>query len=255
MKINDYHTPENSHSTAASLLPTPFFYLNATRVVFRAAGLAKKGLYDDERWIQDSCLIISLLEKTGCRLHVTGRNNFAQSSYPRVFVANHMSTLETFALPCLLNGEKKLTYVVKKELVDYPVFKHIMRSRDPVVVGRSNPRDDFKTVMQEGTRRLKQGTSIIIFPQTTRSRRFDPEQFNSMGVKLAKRAEVPVVPVALKTDAWSTGRLLKDYGRIRPSRDVYFGFDSPMTVSGNGKKEHERCMEFISDRIDKWNRT
>jgi 1-acyl-sn-glycerol-3-phosphate acyltransferase len=166
-----------------------------------------------------------------------------------------MSTLETFALPCLLNSEKKLTYVVKKELVDYPVFKHIMRSRDPVVVGRSNPRDDFKTVMQEGTRRLKQGTSIIIFPQTTRSRRFDPEQFNSMGVKLAKRAEVPVVPVALKTDAWSTGRLLKDYGRIRPSRDVYFAFDSPMTVSGNGKKEHERCMEFISDRIDEWNRT
>lgn len=254
MNINDYHTPENSHSTAAGLFPTPFFYLNATRVVFRAAGLAKNGLYDDERWIQDSCLIISLLEKTGCRLHVTGRENFAQAPSPRVFVGNHMSTLETFALPCLLQCEKKLTFVVKKELVDYPVFKHIMRSRDPVVVGRSNPRDDFKTVMREGTRRLKQGTSIIIFPQTTRSRGFYPKQFNSMGVKLAKRAEVPVVPVALKTDAWSTGRLLKDYGRIRPSRDVYFAFDSPMTVSGNGKKEHERCVEFISDRIDKWNR-
>ncbi|MFP4657121.1 MAG: 1-acyl-sn-glycerol-3-phosphate acyltransferase, partial [Desulfonatronovibrionaceae bacterium] len=108
------------------------------------------------------------------------------------------------------------------------------------------------TVISEGVKRLNAGISIIIFPQTTRSSDFHPAQFNSMGIKLAKRAGVPAVPVALKTDAWSTGRILKDYGRIIPSRVVRFAFAPAMTVAGSGKEEHEKCVEFISERIKTW---
>ena len=73
-----------------------------------------------------------------------------------------------------------------------------MRSRNPIVVGRTDPRKDFETVMNGGAERLKNGISIIIFPQSTRSLDFKPEEFNSLGVKLAKKAGVQVVPVAIK---------------------------------------------------------
>jgi hypothetical protein len=49
-------------------------------------------------------------------------------------------------------------------------------------------------MMDGGLARLKQGISIVVFPQTTRMVDFDASQFNSIGVKLAKKAGVPVVP-------------------------------------------------------------
>lgn len=253
-ELNNYQTPDSAGSFPARTFPTLYFYLRVTWVVFRAAANARKKQYTREKWIDDSCEIISILEKSGCRFKITGRENLAGDSSPRVFIANHMSTLETFALPCLLRSEPGLTYVVKKELIDYPVFRHVMRSRDPVVVGRENPREDFKTVMREGLSRLEQGISIILFPQTTRSNNFDPRFFNSMGIKLAKKAGVPAVPVAVKTDAWSAGKILKDFGSIKKDRPIRFAFAPPMQVTGNGKREHEKCLEFISGHITEWNK-
>jgi 1-acyl-sn-glycerol-3-phosphate acyltransferase len=127
-----------------------------------------------------------------------------------------------------------------------------MRSRDPITVGRSNPRDDLKAVLEGGAERLKAGRSIVIFPQTTRTPVFDPGSFNTIGVKLAKKAGVPVVPIALKTDAWGNGRILKDYGRIIPSRRVHFAFGKPLLIRDRGNEEHAAIIEFISGKLKEW---
>ncbi len=106
--------------------------------------------------------------------------------------------------------------------------------------------------MEGGMERLKAGRSIIIFPQTTRTHQFDPEQFNTIGVKLAKKAGVPVIPIALKTDAWGNGRFIKDFGKINPARKVYFAFGAPMPVAGRGTEEHEAVIRFIRANLDLW---
>ena len=93
---------------------------------------------------------------------------------------------------------------------------------------------------------------MIVFPQTTRRPVFDPAQFNSIGVKLARRAGVPVIPLAVKTDAWGLGWPLKDLGKIDPSRTVRFSFGDPLTVTGTGKEEHEEVVRFITDKLDSW---
>jgi 1-acyl-sn-glycerol-3-phosphate acyltransferase len=163
-----------------------------------------------------------------------------------------MGTLETFVLPTLISSSKDATFVIKQSLVDYPVFKYVMRARDPITVGRSNPRDDLKAVLEGGTERLKAGRSIIIFPQTTRTSVFDPEQFNTIGIKLAKRAGVPVVPIALKTDAWGNGKYLKDYGRIDPSKKVHVAFSKPLWIKDRGTEEHQEIIEFITEKLKEW---
>jgi 1-acyl-sn-glycerol-3-phosphate acyltransferase len=142
--------------------------------------------------------------------------------------------------------------VVKESLLTYPLFGHVMRSRDPVVVGRTHPREDLRTVLEEGEKRLAANISVVIFPQTTRSVDFDPQMFNSLGVKLAKRCKVPVVPFALKTDAWGLGRRLKDFGRICPEKTVHIHFGEPMTVHGSGKEEHNMIVEFIGKKMAAW---
>ena len=169
-----------------------------------------------------------------------------------VFVSNHMSILETFVLPCLIQPYRDVTFVVKESLLSFPFFKHVMRNRNPIVVGRANPREDLRTVLEEGQNRLDANISVIIFPQTTRSNNFDAKQFNSLGVKLAKRSNVPVIPVALKTDAWGVGHRFKDFGKIRPAKSVHIAFGDQMLVQGSGKEEHKFIVDFIAEKLDSY---
>lgn len=228
------------------------FYLRFTSIVFRASVKARWTQYDGAAWTQDSLAVLNALESVGVRVEISGVDRFTDLDGPCVFVSNHMSMLETMVLPCIIEPFKDVTFVVKKSLLDYPVFKHTMRSRDPVAVSRTNPREDLKEVLQGGMERLQAGRSIVVFPQTTRTPSLDPGQFNSIGIKLARKAEVPVVPVALMTDAWGNGKYLKDFGRIDRAKHVHFEFAEPITVRGRGTEEHDAVIEFITARHEKW---
>jgi 1-acyl-sn-glycerol-3-phosphate acyltransferase len=237
------------------IFPELSLYASLARIVFSGSRLAKRGRYGDAEWDANSIDSLRAFERVGGVLEITGTDNFRALDGPCVFIGNHMSTLETMVLPCMIVPFKKVTFVVKQSLVEYPVFKHIMRARDPITVGRTNPREDLKAVLEGGEERLKKGVSLVIFPQTTRTPVFDPAEFNTIGVKLAKRAGVPVVPVALLTDAWGNGKHFKDFGRIDPSKKVYFAFGEPLKITGRGDEEHQRIIEFITGKLKDWGGT
>lgn len=247
-----YRTGAVRRSLLGRISPALRLYSRLVSVVLRGSAKAKRGQYHTPEWVASSIETLRALEEIGCEVEISGVDSFKDLPGPCVFIGNHMSTLETMVLPCIISQFRDSTFVVKQSLVDYPVFKHIMRSRDPITVGRTNPRDDLKAVFEGGEERLKKGISIVIFPQTTRTAVFDPEQFNTIGIKLAKRAGVPVVPVALKTDAWGNGKYLKDYGRIDPSKKVWFAFGAPLTIAGRGDEEHQQIIAFISGKLREW---
>jgi 1-acyl-sn-glycerol-3-phosphate acyltransferase len=235
-------------------MPTAFFYAGFTRIVFRSSSMAKRGLYGNYEWASSSYDVMKELEYAGVNFDITGINNLSSIDGPCVFIGNHMSTLETMVLPCIIEPIKDTTFVVKQSLIDYPVFRYVMRSRNPIVVGRSNPREDLKAVVDGGAEILASGRSIIIFPQTTRTPDFDPKEFNSIGIKLAKKANVTVVPIALKTDAWGNGKMLKEFGKIDPGKTVRFSFGEPLTIKNRGVEEHNAIIEFIQKKLGEWNK-
>jgi 1-acyl-sn-glycerol-3-phosphate acyltransferase len=210
------------------------------------------GFYSGADWTEGSRAVMRSLENVGIQFEINGIHNISSFDGPAVFIGNHMSALETFVLPCIIQPLKPVTFVVKRSLIDTPVFKHLMRSRDPITVGRTNPREDLKAVLDEGPKKLQAGTSIVIFPQSTRSVVFKPEEFNTLGVKLASRNGVPVVPFALKTDAWGIGRNLKDFGPVDRKKKVHFTFGEPMKVEGRGTREHEQIIRFIQEKLEQW---
>ena len=71
-------------------------------------------------------------------------------------------------------------------------------------------------------------------------------------MKLAKRADVPIIPVALKTDFQQPGRLCKDFGPVDRSKTIRFEFGGPITVTGNGKETHKEIVQFIVTRLRQW---
>lgn len=248
-----YETPPRRLSTFVRTFPTARFYWRFAPIVTSCSGMAKRGDYDDARWEQSSHDTRWQLEAAGVRMTATGLNHVQNLDGPCVFVGNHMSMLETVVLPGFIRPFRPVTYVIKQFLAEVPVFKHIMLSRDPIIVTRTDPRADLKAVMEGGVRRLEDGISIIIFPQTTRTLRFDPKEFNSIGVKLARRAGVPVIPVALRTDAWELAKhFVKDFGRIVPKKEVRFAFGEPIEVTGRGNEAQQRCVEFIADHLEAW---
>ena len=248
----DYLSPRYEPSLVARALPSVVFYSRILGIVRRAFLAARKGRFDQNQLKIQAQETIRALERQGVRISVTGVEHFRAVDGPCVFVGNHMSTLETFVLPGLVVPFKPLTFVVKQSLVSMPVFGPIMRSCDPLVVGRSNPREDLRTMLDGGAERLARGLSIAVFPQTTRTTRFEPEAFNSIGTKMAKKAGVPVVPLAIRSDAWSTGRLLRDFGPFRPELPVHFAFGEPIVIEGNGKEAHETTIDFIRSHLAAW---
>jgi len=124
-----------------------------------------------------------------------------------------------------------------------------------IAVSRKNPREDFKVVLREGHKFISGGGFVLIFPQATRSIGFDVQGFNTLGVKLASKAGVPVIPVAIKTDFQGNGKLIKDMGPIDPSKMLYFKFGEPMAVEGKGRAAHQFVVEFIAENLKSWGGT
>jgi 1-acyl-sn-glycerol-3-phosphate acyltransferase len=252
IKKASYTSTPEPVSPLSKRLPSFVFYCRFIGVVVQAAYRAKKGRYPDDVWGLDSLRILRLLEDAGLRFNITGFDHMEHLGRPCVFIGNHMSIMETLVLPAIVLPYTRVTFVVKESLLHYPVFKHVMRSRNPVAVTRQNPRQDLKTVLSEGSERLSNGISVIVFPQTTRSTGFDAEHFGSIGTKLARKADAPIIPVALKTDAWQNGKWSKDFGGFVPDMPVNIAFGEPITISGKGTAEHQQIVDFITGKLDEW---
>lgn len=249
-----YHTPVQRHLLAHHIpgWPTSTFYARIA-LAFLTAGLAgRRGTLHNERWLRASINCIKAVEAAGGRLNVMGLEGLNTHKGPLVLIANHMSILETVILPSFTLPFNDVTFIIKDELRHYPVIGWVMKALDFIAVHRKNPREDLRIVLNEGQHRIQQGCSVVVFPQATRSTVFDVNNFNTLGVKLARKSGVPVVPVALKTDFHGTGHWLKDIGPIYPDRPIYFKFGNPIAVVGNGQAAHRSVVEFIAQNLKSW---
>ena len=252
-KSNDrYQTVPAKVSLFSKLFPEVTFYSRFLMIVFKAAGMTRNNIFDREALSSSSFFVVRALEKIGVCFDISGIKHIERLDRPCVIVANHMSVLETAILPVIIQPYKNLTFIVKDSLMRYPVFNAILATLDPIVVSRTNPRQDLKTVINQGGDRLGHGMSVVVFPQTTRSQSFDAHKFNSLGIKLARRANVPVLPLALATDAWGNGKFVKDFGKIDAARKVRFHFGQPISVEGRGVKAHQAVIDFIKGKLSQW---
>lgn len=250
-----YSTKENSRIILDKLFLNTrlFFVIKYIQLVYKNRKLAVKRLYDRKAWILSSNEVFSLLEKCGGKFNIEGLDHIRNCKEPVVFISNHMSAMESMIFPALIAPYKEVTFVVKENLTTHFLFGPVMRARKPIAVGRSNSREDLMLVIKQGKELLENGTSIVIFPQGGRKDIFDAKEFNSLGVKLAKSAGVKVIPIALKTDFWGNGKIIKDFGPIRRKRKIYISIHSPIEIKGNGKQENDQAIEFISEKLNCWN--
>lgn len=139
------------------------------------------------RWAQSG------LRMNGSSIHVTGIENVPKTGGV-LFVANHQSN---FDIPILVGHvPRDKGFIAKLELLKVPSFSRWMKYIGCIFIDRKDPRQSL-TAISEAAERLKEGHSIVIFPEGTRSADGTIGPFKAGGLRLAKKASVPIVPVTI----------------------------------------------------------
>jgi 1-acyl-sn-glycerol-3-phosphate acyltransferase len=245
-----FNTPREKPGFFSRLFPSPFFYLRAFRAVNHAAKEIDKGHGCTELYVRASLGVAKAAKSVGARLTVENAG-VLKTCTPCIIAGNHMSSLETMVLESIVMPVAPMTLIAKASLAKYPVFSTPLKACDPILVGRENPREDLKLMLEQSHERVARGISVVVFPQTTRAFEFRPAHFNSIGAKLARREKVPLVPLALRTDFWGCGWPLKDLGRIRPEIDIRFRFGEPLDASDE-KAAQKKTVDFIAETLREW---
>lgn len=135
----------------------------------------------------------SALSLNGSTIKVTGIDNVPKTGGV-LFIANHQSNFDIPILVGFVPRDKG--FVSKVEFLRVPVFSRWMRYIGCVFIDRGDARQSLKAINQ-AVERLKEGHSMVIFPEGTRSMDGTVGQFKSGSLKIALKAKVPIVPVTI----------------------------------------------------------
>ncbi|RXJ00321.1 1-acyl-sn-glycerol-3-phosphate acyltransferase [Anaerobacillus alkaliphilus] len=135
-----------------------------------------------------------LVKLTGSVIEIKGKENLPkQGSF--VIVSNHQGN---FDIPILLGYlERPIGFISKIEVKKLPIVRDWMVYMNCVFLDRKDRRQAIHAINQ-GAENIKQGTSIVIFPEGTRSKGMKMNLFKAGSFKLAQKAEVPIIPIAIK---------------------------------------------------------
>lgn len=161
---------------------------------------------------------------------------------PIILAANHQSQFDIFALQGYMRHDFR--WLAKKELFEVPIFGPAMRRAGYVSVDRARGRQAMQSLV-EAAQRIADGTSVVIFPEGTRSPDGRLQPFKSGAMVLAIKSAVPLVPVAISGShqVLPKGRLLARAGHIR----IRIG--DPIDSSLYTVKQKQELAELVHDRV------
>ena len=136
-------------------------------------------------------------------------------------------------------------FVAKKEMVKTPIIGYWMGKYNCVPLDRENPREALK-VIREGSENIKNGYSMAIFPEGTRSKDGVLREFKKGSLKLATMAKAPVVPVTID----GAYRAFEIDGKFKPI-DITVTFGEPIYTADLTREEEKQLMDKVRSIIAK----
>jgi 1-acyl-sn-glycerol-3-phosphate acyltransferase len=114
---------------------------------------------------------------------------------PYVFMANHASMVDIWAI--FVGIPVSFRFIAKSQLAEIPIFGRAMRVGRFIFIDRQNATSARRSI-DEATRRIKSGQSVVIFPEGTRTRDGRVAPFKKGGFHLAMNSGADIVPVAVR---------------------------------------------------------
>ncbi|MCL2789457.1 MAG: 1-acyl-sn-glycerol-3-phosphate acyltransferase [Desulfobulbus sp.] len=148
----------------------------------------------------------------GVRVRVEGLTNIDPGQI-YIFAGNHCSQYDIFSFQGYFPHDFR--WIAKKELFRIPIFGQAMHRVGYIPIDRSHGRQALKS-LDDAARQIASGSSVIIFPEGTRSPDGTLQEFKAGAVLLAIKAGVPIVPLGFSGshEVLPKGRLLPRNGEI-----------------------------------------
>lgn len=181
------------------------------------------------------------LRAAGVKVVLHDERFIGSADEARVYVSNHVSWFEIFALATLLPHYR---FVAKKELAAIPVFGRAVKEVAAIFIDRSNRKAAFQSYA-EAAEQMKAGVSVAVFPEGTRGRSYELRPFKKGPFVLAIAAQVPVVPVV----SWGT-REIQGKGELAIHSGVCeLTFLEPIPTAGMTYEDRDRLMSIVWHRM------
>ena len=184
-----------------------------------------------------------VMKKWDWTFNVTGQEKLPAEG-PVVFVSNHQSLIDV--LPFMNCVPFQTGFIAKAELKKVPHFAKWIKRVRGIYINRGDARESLKTI-NEGADYLKQGFSMVIFPEGTRAKAPDFElgEFHHGSFKLATKAKVPIVPVTIN----GTYKGFEETGVVQKHQSFDVTFHDPIDVVSMERKEYAELPEKVRDII------
>ena len=186
---------------------------------------------------------VAHLKACGIRVSLEGVENISEPPY--VFMCNHQSELDIFAL--LGSLDLSMKWIAKKELFSVPFLGWTLKMGKNISLDRENSRKALKA-MNEAAERVKDGMNVVIFPEGTWSTDGKLLPFKKGGFSLALRTGVPVIPVGII----GTSRLQPEGCFIPQDKGlVQIKIGQPILTEKEGRAAKEELMCDVRSCIEK----
>jgi 1-acyl-sn-glycerol-3-phosphate acyltransferase len=176
----------------------------------------------------------------GVRMVVEGRENLPGGAV--VYMPNHQSNFDILALFAGLPGQFR--WLAKEELFHIPLFGLTMRRAGYIAVDRSNRKKSVES-MRRAIERIAQGTSVVVFPEGTRSPDGHLKDFKAGSFTLAIQAQVPVVPIAIT----GTRDVMPKHSRWIRGGKVTVTILPAVATAGRAVQERNELMQQVREPI------
>ena len=160
---------------------------------------------------------------------------------PCVFICNHQSYFDILAMIMALKGHQ-FSFIAKDDLEKVPLLSFWVTNSRGLFIRRGDARESLKTI-QKGVEYLKEGFSLLIFPEGTRSKGPKMAEFKPGSFKLATKAKVPVVPVTID----GTYNSFEAYGGLKKHQPAVITIHPSIETADMSRTEQAE----LSDRV--WN--
>jgi 1-acyl-sn-glycerol-3-phosphate acyltransferase len=169
------------------------------------------------------------------KIDIEGREKAVRGT-TYVIISNHQSIIDILLIDCL---RYRFKWISKIENINVPVLGWYLRMAGYITVNRGNEESKAE-MLTKSYLCLKRGTSVMIFPEGTRSTDKEIGFFKRGAFQLAIQADVPILPILID----GTADILPRYGmifgsgyhlRLRvldPVHPPAFGTDNPDDLAG-----------------------
>jgi len=172
---------------------------------------------------------------------ITGRENIRPGT-TYVLAANHLSLLDILVLFRLF---KDFKWVSKAEIFKVPLIGWNMSMNRYIRLQRGQ-RDSVVQMMKQAQQTLESGSSIMMFPEGTRSKSGELQRFKTGAFELALATGVPVVPIVIS----GTHNALPKHGFVLQGRhEIGVHVLAPVDPIGTSEQLCEQVRALIAEQV------